>query len=734
MRNEEIMMKNTRVLEKAAISASLLMVVMPLSAQNMALEEVVVTAQKRNQSLQDVPVAVSAFTNEALTDFGVSNTQSLQMVTPSLVYNNTGAEGSPYLRGVGTRLASLGLESSVATYIDDRYVSRPAASLFELSDVERIEVLKGPQGTLYGRNATGGAIRVITMDPDDEFEGDVSLSVGNYNRMNLSGRVNIPITDTLAAQVSGISSNRDGYADNLVPEGASELDDRDFQATRAKVRWDIAPDAMMKLSVAYWNQDDNNGNDRVAVGPSELSVGLSRGGITGTKPDEAATANNATIEQDEISADLRFDVAFESFDFASITTYSDFDSESPTDGDGTSDVTLDATRAQDVQTYTQEFQLLSNGDGPLNWIVGMYYFYQEGDTFAIADINGGAATISNMDQYVETDAYSLFGQATYNFNDHWALTLGGRWNTEEKDVEQTLIPGTVPNGVGTPPNIPFEDNESWDEFTPKATVEYRTDTSLIYLTYAVGFKSGGFNYPAASPAAVPLGPEILDSIELGYKGDLMDDRLRLNGALFYYDYQDLQVTRAAADTTGSGISLTTENAADASVLGFELDLTALVTEALTLTAGVSVLDSEYKNYDASAKIPREGVAGLTDAFFDADGESLLRASDFSGYVSANYEIDVQKGRVPIVLTYSYKSEYDFDFVGSSETQALTQDDYGLLSLRVSYVPSSEKWRVAVWGNNLTDEEYFTEVAANAFGLWGSYGEPRTYGVDLSYYF
>ena len=704
---------------------------------NAQLEEVIVTAQKRAESLQDVAIAVSAFTNEGLKDFGIVDTQSLQMVTPGLVYNNTSSGGSPYLRGVGTRLATLGLESSVATYIDDRYVSRSGAAMFDLADVERIEVLKGPQGTLYGRNATGGAIRVITKTPGEELEGEVGLTVGDYDQLDINGYVGGPITDSFRAQISAAVNTRDGYADNLSSEGNSEFDDRDFQAFRGKLLWDINDMASVKLAAAYWERDDTNAHRVQALDTAAENVGLASGGITGSDPDEVASALKGNIKLDETSVDLRIDVAFETFDFASITTYAEGNLDGISESDGTSYKTLDVYTFEETETITQELQLVSNSDDRLQWIVGAYYFDQEGDANFTGDFRGGALFISNQHQAVDTTAYALFGQLSYDLSGSLSLTLGGRYSDEEKEVEQTTIPGTIPVGVGP---LPFEDDKSWDEFTPMATLKYENDVGMLYFTYSQGFKSGGFNYPAANPAAVALDPEVLDSYEFGFKGDLLDGRLRLNGATLYYDYSDLQVTRAAQDDgSGTSVSLTTENAADAKVIGLEADFTWLATEALTLMGGFSWLDTEYEDYDASAKVPVYETPGgsgpgYTDVFFDADGESMLRAPDFSAFLSARYEIDLNDALVPVVLTYSYTDDYDFDFIGSPSTSQLQSDSYGLLSARISYEPYNGSWTASVWGNNLTDEDYFNEVTANGFSLRGNMAPPRTYGVDLTYMF
>ena len=691
------------------------------------LEEIVVTAEKRSESLQDVPIAVSAFTGEMMRDFGITNTQALQATTPGLVFNNTANSAQPFLRGVGTRLALNGLEPSIATYQDDRYLSRATASTIEFADVERVEVLKGPQGTLYGRNATGGAIRVITKDVADELEGTISAGYGNFDAVKLSGTVSIPLTEDFGVRLSALAKWRDGFADNIFPGGISELDDEDYQAFRGKFRWNITDNVTARLTLNYWQRDDNLGNDITDVSPAALSSGLLLGGIRGTADNEVATARTDTIKGEEFSGSLRFDVALDGIDLVSITTFTDLDNTFVTDGDGTSNL-FDVVGGDDtVNNVSQEIQILSNNDSNLQWIVGAYYFSEESDLDLISEIPvfGFPAPFSQGFQTVESDSWAIFGQATWNISDRWSLTAGGRYSDDEKEVLLVDSPDATINFIAAP--TPFTQKDSWTEFTPKATLKYNIDDVMFYVTYARGYKSGGFNYPAAG--GQPLDPEILDMFELGMKGEFFDNRLRLNLAAFYYDYADLQVTRAAA---GVGATATTENAAEAEIYGFDMEFTWLATNELTITGGFNYLDSEYTDFDAAAK-SFAGGPFTTNVGIDASGESLLRAPDFSLFASMAYEFSWGDARMPLVVTYSHKDSYLFDFVIEPEMAPLRQDDYGLLTARLSYI-LDEHWEVSVWGNNLTDEDYFDDVVANASGLRASRGAPRTYGVEVRYNF
>jgi len=692
-------------------------------------DEIVVTSQKREENMQDVPIALSVFTGDKMREFGITNTQSLQIATPGLVVSNTSNSAQPFLRGVGTRLALNGLEPSVATYVDDRYISRATASIIEFADVERIEVLKGPQGTLYGRNATGGAIRVVTKGVSDVYEGDFRAEYGNYDYYSLSGTVSVPLSEDLGIRLTGLVKGRDGFAKNLDPAGVDQLDDINFQAVKGKIRWDMTNNVTANLTLNYWWRNDNQGNDIVDLSPPGLNRGTAVGGLSGTNRKEVYTALTGDSDGEEFSGELRFDVDLGGYDLVSISTFTDLSQQFITDGDGTSAKSSDVPFAPDSLTnFSQEIQLVSPGDGRLSWIVGGYFFYEDSDLDIVADLSDFVPgfIFSQGLQTVNTTAAAAFGQATWDMTDRLSLTVGGRYSYEKKKASIVSSPNTATTLAGA--TLPFSDEDSWNQFTPKATLQYDFDAAMVYLTYARGFKSGGFNYPAGG--GTPLNPEILDMIELGLKSDLFDNRLRFNVSGFYYDYKDLQVTRASA---GINAAATTENAAQAEIFGVDLDLNWTVSDQLSIMGGVSYLDTEYKDYDAVAK-SFQGTPGTVNVGFDASGQSLLRAPDWSYFVSLNYDFLIGGERFPLVVNYSYKGSYLFDFVIEPEMAPLQQDSYGLLSARLSYVTANDRLELSVWGNNLTDEEYFDDVVANGNGLRGSWGSPRTYGVSVGYRF
>ncbi len=699
------------------------------------LEEIIVTAQKRSQNLQDVPLTIASFSSEAIKEYGVTNIQSLASVTPGLVVSSTQGSPSPYIRGVGTRLATIGLGPSVPIYIDERYVGSGGGALLDLPDVERVEVLKGPQGTLYGRNSIGGALRIITKNPGDEWTGGATASLGDYGLTKFDSVIGGALSDTLRVQLSAASYLRDGYADNLSEEGNDEYDDLDYTSFRGKLHWDISDESTVKWTALYYETDHTAGFRQNSLDAAPTNIGQAFGGITGTSGDNVAHNIKGNAQSEGQAHDLTLAVPFDSFDFMSVTTYTDSESEGPLETDGSSTDVLGGHVFNNGHTFSQEFRLTSNSDNKLQWLVAAEYHTGQSQTLTNAtSIQFPGLTAELGVQTVDTDSYALLAKVSYDFSEDLSASIGARYTDEEKAQNTVPTPGLL-NLSGGP--LPYASDASWTELTPTLNIQRQFETGMLYFTYSQGFKSGGFNSPANpkfdGTTRPILEPEILDNFEVGYKGEFLNNRLRLNSSLFYYDYKDLQVTRAAGD--GDTPTLVTQNAADAEVLGFEMDVTWLATESLVLSGGFSALDSQYKDYDASAKVPNielgRGALGYGDVFYDASGESLLRAPDITAFASARYNIQLASAELPIVLSYSYTGDFQYDFIASTSTQELEQEAIGLLQARISYIPEGADWSIALWGDNLTDEEYFTEKVANAYALRGNYAAPRTWGVDFS---
>ncbi|HET6525152.1 TonB-dependent receptor [Sphingopyxis sp.] len=690
--------------------------------------DIIVTAQRRNENLMNVPVAISAFSGETLATSGITNVQAIQVATPALVINNTGPNVQPFIRGVGSRLLQNGFDPSVATYIDGRYISRQTAISMDLFDVQRVEVLKGPQGVLFGRNASAGAIRVITNEVSNDAEGMFKIGYGNYNQLTAQAMGNMPLSDNFGIRIAGLTEQRDGFAANIDPRGRREWDDKSLSAVRGKARFDNGTvDANLTLS--YWRQNDEAGNDTVALGPLQYHTGIVRGGTTGIGLKQVSTQVTKPITKREFAGEFDLGIDLGGARLSSITSYANLKNVLNFDGDGTSTVLVDAFIQERAKTFAQEVQISSDNGGPIEWIAGAYFFKDKVgyDIF----IDNGTRLFSQGHQRVETTSYAGFAQLGWNLTDSLKLVVGGRYTTDKKSVN--LTPSDY---LGIPTVSPSNsDKASWSKFTPTATIEYSFADTLLYAKFARGFKSGGYNYPYGGPG--PVNPEVLDMYELGLKSSLFDRRVRLTLSGYNYDYKDLQVSRAA--TEGSAVIIT-QNAANARLYGVDADLNWSVTDDLTLSGGFAWQHSEYSNYDlATVKVfralqPGGSGPGMIDIAYDAQGEQLLRAPKFSAYASLNYAIPAGSGTIPVNIAYSYKGAYNFDFVADPSTDVLRQKAYHLVNGRIGYEPGNGGWSVGLWVNNLFKERYFDDVVAAGTGIRGSYGAPRTYGADVTFRF
>tara|TARA_B100000809_G_scaffold221377_2_gene229632 strand:- start:2122 stop:4185 length:2064 start_codon:yes stop_codon:yes gene_type:complete len=686
----------------------------------------------------DAAIDVTAFSGEQLTEAGIDDIFGMAKAVPGLTIQNTGAQIQIFMRGVGTRITGTGLDSGVAVYVDDRFVTRQTGQVFDIYDVERVEVLKGPQGVLFGRNATGGAIRIITKEVSDELEGELSLGYGSDSFQMARGFVNVPVTDNFGIRVSAQTRQRDAFKENIIP-GADDFDDLDAQSIRVKARWDVSDDSTLKFSYDRSKATDLSNSGAVSLDRGN-SRGISFGGITTTDRDKIASSmgtdsayGSPKIESD--SFQLRFETSLsDSLDLAAFLNYLDFRSAKPGDYDGTSFQDVEVESAFfDASDIGFGFDLSSNSDGPLSWVVGANFF--EGDAESDFDLRvgpagGGSVKLSVGFAEYKNTSYGVFGSLDYDFNERWTLTVGGRYSDEDK--ENDLSTSSI--AVATVSPVPASDSESWNEFTPKVTLTYNLDNGIVYGTFASGFKSGGFNHPLR--VGTVIDPETIDMIELGYKADLTDS-LRITSSLFVYSYKDLQVTKAASESA----TVSTENATDSDIRGLDVDLTWAANEKLTFRINAEYLDTEYKDYDTAGRAPNTVLTGDPAAvgygfvFFNAKGQEMLRSPELAVYAAVQYDSPIsiggREGNLSVNMNYAWKDDYIFDF----EVDPLidvTQDAHGILNARATL--TIDKVSLSVWGKNMTDEKYFFDKVVAATNNRGNYGHPRTYGVDFAYRF
>jgi len=720
-----------------------------------ALEEIVVTSQKRSENLQDVPVAVTALAGPVIADVGVDTAASLPRLTPGLNFNLGAGFSSPYIRGIGTVFATLGLEPSVATYVDDQYQSRPVSGFFSFHDIERIEVLKGPQGTLYGRNAAAGAIRVITRDPTQELEMRAEAIFGRYDRYGANAIFNIPLSPTLSSRFAVSYDTRETYIKTANP-AFGPSDKRDL-TLRGKLLFEPSDTATIKLSLDYADTKNPEALAFILIDEAApQSVGLALGGTqtsgfyrSGVQYDPA-NAEDSMNETKGYGAQLRADFDLGNAVISSISTYRRSEESQTCDHDVTEIPYNHCAFEEITDAYSQELQAVSS-EGALRWVGGLYYYHEKGDneylTFGqtINDMLGlpYGPTIGRIDGNpvfamlgeAKTESLAPYAQISYALNDQFEATLGARYTWETKTLMENR---NIMRNVG--PDIPLltelDSEYKFQQFTPKATLSYKpVDDVLLYLTYSRGFKSGGVNLPSAA-LSTKIDPEILDSIEFGWKTEF--DRVRLNGAVFHYDFKDLQV-----QTPGGITGARLENAADAKLYGAELDILVAVTDRFDVALGANYLHSEYENYLGTANVTAASTAacaaaggpvapypdvclGYTTQPADFSGRTMPNAPEYSGYLRGRYEIPLSGNLGSLALnsliSFTGRSYYNPE-------HSLQEPSKTLLSASATWTSDDGSYWASIFGDNLLDEEYDTyKVIITNPSAYRTPGVPLTWGV------
>lgn len=699
------------------------------NAQSKPLEEIVVTTQKRAESVQDVPIAINAYSGASLERSGVENTLDLQVIEPSLVFTTNAAFGQPYLRGVGTDLFTPGAESSIATFVDDVYQSRTASSIQDFLDVERVEVVKGPQGVLFGRNAVGGAINIYTNRPQAEVGGKVAFTLGNFNKQRVEGVFNTPVVDdTLLLRAAFLHSERDGYTKNVF--NGSEIDDEDLFSGRVHLLYQPSDDFDILLSANY-SREDSSRNVANRVDTSEgAAIADSFGAV---RPDDVFEVSiNEEPKVDLIArgfsaeANWNLDGLF----LKSISSYRETDLSLLLDLDSSQLDFASNAPVQTSETYTQEFQVGSSNDSNLSWVGGVYYLNEEASQQLNVALDFPAVTGAPSDFLdspggtVKTESIGVFLNGKYQLADDLALSAGIRYNYDKRELDflETLRVLSTGALIVPPGEISFQDDESYSEWTPRAVLEYTpADDLLFYASVSRGYKAGGFNTNIAQPEG--FDPETLWAYELGNKATLYNGQVRLNTALFYYDYSDLQLNTIPPGSPVGTFQIVI-NAAEAKIKGFEADVAIAATEKLEINFGLSLLDAEFDEF--SALNPNDVASGETDR----SGQRMPRAPEVSLNVGAQYTWRAENGDLALRADYRYESD---QFLDAFADDAVQRDSNSIFNARFSY-DSDEDWKVSVWGRNLTDEEV-VQSSLRVDGLFGTiqfYAPPRTYGATMEF--
>lgn len=730
--------RSSRLLVSLAVAASCTPVSHHAVAQqeSLALEEIVVTARRREESLQDVPVAVTAFSGDELALRGASDISELAQSIPSVTLEASRATNSTltaFIRGVGQQDPLAGFEQGVALYLDDVYMARPQGALLDIYDVERVEVLRGPQGTLYGRNAVGGAIKYVTRKLSDEPEFSIKASVGSYSQFDVVATASGAVSESLRLGATVASLTRDGYGDNFVT--GQDNYNKDVLGFRLSAEYDASDRLSFRLS--YDNtDDDSNPVSGFRPFPATVSGDAVFDDVRDTNAGAAQLESTAGIggRNNVESEGIHFTANYQLNDHVtlrSITASREDFTESVIDFDSLAAIDFDAQVVYDNEQFSQEFQVLYNTDN-LSWVTGFYYLdataSNDFDVILgqLGEVAFGAPLTAFTGGVVDTEAWSIYSDITYDFNDKWSLSVGGRYTEDERTAD---IFRANYLGLGSPnfgnasatflaATSDFESSRTYDDFSPRVNLRYSpNENTALYASYSQGWKAGSFDPRGANfaTAAVEQGfePETLDSFEIGMKSTWWGGRAITNIALFASDYEDLQIPGSiGVDTTGDGNNDTfvgtVTNAGKAEINGIELEGNFLLTEKLTAQVALSFLDADI-------------VEWIVDGVNVADQREVQNTPESMANIALSYRTPAMNGDLILSANWSYKDDiFQFEL----PTPVLDQESHDILNASIVWVNESESLKFGIHGKNLGDEDVRTSGYC-----FGSGGCPSTLGLE-----
>ncbi len=711
----------------------------PVAANTPAEGEIIVTAQKRSESLQTVPISITALTGDTLAASGIQDTERLSTLTPGLIVQRS-VVGKISIRGVGNENYTISGDPGVAVHSDGVYVARAAAGLFDLFDIARVEVLRGPQGTLYGRNATGGVINVLPNTPDaSALHASAAGEYGNYDYFRLEGMVNAPLGGGWAARVAGLYSKRDGFTKNTNADasrrGFDSFDSKDIWAVRGQVAYDGDSPLKARLSVEYLKDDSNlpaykylnrpnalPTADFGGFGPGDLRTvnqgielqipGASRG--VGTDAD--------VFKTDQLGVSLHLDYDFGNVTLSSISGYRDTKFNYLDDGDGSDVFYVNYIQQDKSKQYSQELQL-SGTVGSFDWLIGGFYFHEKGTSFIALPFTFGfdLPFFIQIDGSARTDALAGYTELRWQATDRLKFTIGGRYSHEKRAAKYRY---EVNFGA---PNVTNPDLEAtFNAFTPRFVVDFKaTDHINLYASATRGFKSGGFNLLAVQPG---FNPEKVWSYEAGFKSTFAGGKGSLNGNVFYYNYKDIQVGQIV------NLSSVLTNAAKATVKGAEIEFLARPVPALEIGATLAYLDAKYDRFCTGD--PTQPAAPVnpncsTANPIDLAGNRFPRAPEWTVTTSAQYTADL--GHDSTLMLRADLRLQSLTYFTQFNRRLVSQPSYEVVNARATYTLPGGRFSIGGFVNNVFNKTYFNEVlesgAFNPQLVAQAYvAPPRTYGV------
>lgn len=700
--------------------------------------DIIVSARRRNESLLEVPISVTAVSGASLEAQGAPDITALQQQAPNMttaVARGSNSTLIAFIRGVGQQDPLWGFEPGVGLYVDDVYVARPQGAVLDIFDVERIEVLRGPQGTLYGRNTIGGAIKYVTKRLGNEFGGRVKASYGSYNQIDLSGTVVVPLGSNFAVGAGVLWSQRDGYGKNL-HTGAQHYD-KDVLAGRVSAEFDNG-DIFIRAAA---DRTEDRSNPRHGTRLNGFA------GLPDFAPTESVYDTRAGIGDDNKVVTQGLSLTGEvgigdGFTLKSITAYRDGRSDTLIDFDNTPGPVLDIPAFYKDWQFTQELQLLVEQE---RWQGVFGAFYLEGrasgafDTVVAGAAPGGFTIYTGGN--VKTKSIAFFGDFSFDVTDQFKVSAGLRWTKDDKEgtvLREQYLGLRSPefgnaNAIFLATRSDYTNDRTFEKLTPRISLSYQpTDDVNFYASWSRGFKSGGFDMRGdvvATPTTVDgYDPETMDSFEVGMKGAFLDRTMFLNLAGFFSKYKDQQVTIQAPSTTPGVIASFVDNAGRADIWGIEAELRALPHRNLQLQASVGYVNAKYKEFYTY-------IAGGTEPVDVSDQRFFQNTPEFTINSSVTWSTDLAGGRLSITPAVTLRSSiHMFEYVSP-----LDQKGYVLADASVNWTSDDDRFTIGVHGRNLFDERYrvggyYFPGALYGDSVIGYYGPPRTFSVTGGFKF
>lgn len=670
--------------------------------------DIIVTAQRRSEKLKDVPISIAVLDSETLSRTSISSTLDLGNITPGLNVATNGGFANPTIRGVGTSVTATGAEANVAVYVDGIYRPNQLGNLFDLNNVANVQVLKGPQGTLFGRNATGGAILVTTLDPEFSFSGKFDAGYGSYDEVKLGAYVTAPLTDTVAFNVAASYKDDDGYQFNKTT-GHRVSEATTFNA-RGKLLWNITPNLKAIASGFYVSQQDSAFQARQAYRGNNSIRQTQPNFPLETQFGKVALDTDPNIIVHNYGGSLALSLDTEKGAFKSITSYEYIDPYSQVDVDSTSLPTTTTVLAYPEKTFTQELSFSSKLGGPLQFVVGGYYFDTHVDRDLRTSRGLNAPAISGNDISVGTKAGAAFGELTFDVTSRLKVIGGVRYSTETKDI----------TGANLNAPVTLNASRTWNAWTPRAAATYKlSDVSTGYASFSRGFKSGVFD---STLSATPIEPEYISAYEIGFKH--FGPGFRFEASTFYYDYTNLQVQ--VSRLVNGAILAELRNAANARIYGADASLWLTVAEGFKVQLGAGYTNARYRDFPtALLTTPRSG-GGNRQSVGDASGKKLIRTPEISTFATLDYRKPLQSGSMELSVTPSFTGSYFWD-PGNN----FKEPSRFILNAQLSWVSDDEKFRASIWGKNLTNEHNLMTLTLTTGGASAAYARPLTIGASLS---